>query len=87
VAALDRSEEIVAYCADVHCSASILHMIAELSVPAAIATVYGLYGLSFGDVPIIVVDSFGLVCGAVTLGVALRLRGGLLPPSRWNTCN
>jgi hypothetical protein len=45
------------------------------------------YGLILRDVPIIVVDTFGLVSGAATLGVALRLRGGLLSPSRWNTCN
>ena len=33
-----------------------------------------LYGLGIGDVPIIVVHAVGLLCGAVTLTVALRLR-------------
>ena len=34
-----------------------------------------LYGLSVGDVPLIVVDVAGLLCGGVTLAVALSLRG------------
>jgi hypothetical protein len=34
-----------------------------------------LYGLSLRNVPIIVVDALGLVCDAITLVVALRLRG------------
>ncbi len=33
-----------------------------------------LYGLSLRNVPMIVVDALGLVCGAITLVVALRLR-------------
>jgi uncharacterized protein with PQ loop repeat len=33
-----------------------------------------LYGLGIGDVPIVVVHAVGLVCGTVTLAVALRLR-------------
>lgn len=33
-----------------------------------------LYGLGIGDVPIIVVHAVGLLCGTVTLAVALRLR-------------
>ena len=37
--------------------------------------VWLLYGLGIGDVPVIVVHAVGLVCGAVTLAVALRLRG------------
>ncbi len=45
-----------------------------------------LYGLSVRDVPIVVVDALGLVCGAVTLSVALRLRGKLLSPADWNHC-
>jgi uncharacterized protein with PQ loop repeat len=40
-----------------------------------------LYGLSLRNVPIIVVDALGLVCGAITLVVALRLRGQLLSPA------
>ena len=34
-----------------------------------------LYGLGIGDVPIILVHAVGLLCGTVTLTVALRLRG------------
>lgn len=34
-----------------------------------------LYGLGIGDLPVIVVHAVGLVCGTVTLAVALRLRG------------
>ena len=34
-----------------------------------------LYGLSIGDVPIILVHAVGLLCSAITLVVALRLRG------------
>jgi hypothetical protein len=37
--------------------------------------VWLLYGLGIGDVPIVVVHAVGLVCGTVTLAVALRLRG------------
>jgi hypothetical protein len=46
-----------------------------------------LYGLSLRNVPIIVVDALGLVCGAITLVVALRLRGHLLFPAGWNRCD
>ena len=45
-----------------------------------------LYGLSVRSVPIIVVDALGLVCGAVTLAVALSLRGSLLSPASWARC-
>jgi uncharacterized protein with PQ loop repeat len=45
-----------------------------------------LYGLSVRDVPIIVVDALGLVCGAITLAVALSLRGSLLSPASWARC-
>ena len=45
-----------------------------------------LYGLSVGSVPLIVVDAVGLVCGGVTLAVALSLRGSLLRPSSWTAC-
>lgn len=45
-----------------------------------------LYGLSLRNVPIIAVDAVGLVCGAITLAVALRLRGKLLSPANWNHC-
>jgi uncharacterized protein with PQ loop repeat len=33
------------------------------------------YGLSTGSIPLIVVDSVGLLCGGLTLAVALSLRG------------
>src|SRR5918999_3314567 len=45
-----------------------------------------LYGLSLESVPMIVVHAIGLVCGAVTLAVALRLRGSLLSPATWSQC-
>jgi uncharacterized protein with PQ loop repeat len=45
-----------------------------------------LYGLSVGDVPLIVVDAAGLLCGGLTLGVALSLRGSLLRPATWSSC-
>jgi uncharacterized protein with PQ loop repeat len=44
------------------------------------------YGLSLGNGPIVVVDALGLVCGVVTLAVALKLRGALLSPTSWNQC-
>jgi hypothetical protein len=37
--------------------------------------VWLLYGIGIGDVPVIVVHAVGLLCGTVTLAVALRLRG------------
>ena len=36
--------------------------------------VWLLYGIAIGDVPVIVVHAVGLVCGTVTLAVAIRLR-------------
>ena len=33
------------------------------------------YGLSIGSIPLIVVDTVGLLCAALTLAVALSLRG------------
>jgi hypothetical protein len=45
-----------------------------------------LYGLSLGNGPMIVVHAIGLACGAVTLAVALRLRGSLLAPATWGQC-
>ena len=46
-----------------------------------------LYGLSVGSMPLIVVDAVGLLCGGLTLAVALSLRGSLLRPSTWPSCN
>ena len=45
-----------------------------------------LYGLSTGSIPLIVVDSIGLLSGAVTLAVVLSLRGSLLRPGSWAGC-
>ena len=36
--------------------------------------VWLLYGLGIGDVPVILVHAVGLVCGTITLAVAIRLR-------------
>lgn len=46
-----------------------------------------LYGLSVGSVPLILVDVVGLLCGGLTLAVALSLRGSLVRPSSWSSCN
>lgn len=45
-----------------------------------------LYGMSVGSMPLMVVDAVGLVCGGLTLAVALSLRGSLVRPSTWNSC-
>jgi uncharacterized protein with PQ loop repeat len=45
------------------------------------------YGLSTGSVPLIVVDTIGLLCAALTLAVALSLRGSLIRPATWNSRN
>jgi uncharacterized protein with PQ loop repeat len=46
--------------------------------------VWLLYGLSLGSLPIVLVHAVGLVCGAATLAVALKLRGSLLRPASWS---
>jgi uncharacterized protein with PQ loop repeat len=46
-----------------------------------------LYGLSASDLPLIVVDAVGLLCGATTLAVTLSLRGSLLRPASWAHCD
>jgi MtN3 and saliva related transmembrane protein len=46
-----------------------------------------LYGLSIGSVPLIAADVVGLVCSGATLAVALRLRGSLVRPSTWSSCD
>jgi uncharacterized protein with PQ loop repeat len=43
------------------------------------------YGLSAGSVPLIVVDTVGLLCAGLTLAVALSLRGSLFRPATWNS--
>ena len=45
------------------------------------------YGLSTGSIPLIVVDTVGLLCGGLTLAVALSLRGSLIRPATWNGRN
>jgi uncharacterized protein with PQ loop repeat len=42
------------------------------------------YGLSAGSLPLIVVDTVGLLCAGLTLAVALSLRGSLVRPATWN---
>jgi uncharacterized protein with PQ loop repeat len=42
------------------------------------------YGLSTGSLPLIVVDTAGLLCGGLTLAVALSLRGSFTRPATWN---
>ena len=44
------------------------------------------YGLSCGNVPLIVVDAAGLLCAGLTLAVALSLRGSLVHPASWTSC-
>ena len=46
-----------------------------------------LYGLSIHSAPIVLVHALGLLTGAVTLTVALRLRGPLLRAARWGQCD
>src|SRR5215468_6231181 len=45
------------------------------------------YGLSTGSLPLIVVDTVGLLCGGLTLIVALSLRGAVIRPATWNSCD
>ena len=44
-----------------------------------------IYGLSIGSLPLIVVDTVGLLCGGLTLTVALSLRGSLIRPATWTS--
>ncbi len=46
-----------------------------------------LYGITIRSAPLIVVDVVGLLCGGLTLAVALSLRGSLLHPASWASCN
>jgi uncharacterized protein with PQ loop repeat len=45
------------------------------------------YGLSTGNIPLIVVDTVGLLCAGLTLAVALSLRGSHVRPATWNSRN
>jgi len=56
---------------------------------ASYAGGYGIwlaYGLSTGSIPLIVVDTVGLLCAGLTLAVALSLRGSLSRPATWSSC-
>jgi uncharacterized protein with PQ loop repeat len=44
------------------------------------------YGISVGSTPLIVVDAIGMLCGGLTLVVALSLRGSLVRPRTWSSC-
>lgn len=46
-----------------------------------------LYGVSIQNIPIVLVHALGLLTGAVTLTVALRLRGPLLRATSWSACD
>jgi uncharacterized protein with PQ loop repeat len=48
--------------------------------------VWLLYGVSIESVPLILVDAAGLLCGLITLGVTLTMRGSLLRPATWRCC-
>lgn len=45
------------------------------------------YGLSTGNLPLIVVDTVGLLCAGLTAAVALPLRGSLMHPATWHSRN
>ena len=45
------------------------------------------YGLSTGSIPLIVVDTVGLLCAGLTLAVALSLRGSPIRPAAWKSRN
>jgi len=45
------------------------------------------YGLSTGSLPLIVVDTVGLLCAGLTLAIALSLRGSPIRPAAWNGGN
>src|SRR5215469_4024460 len=45
------------------------------------------YGLSTSNLPLIVVDLVGLLCGGLTLAVTPYLRGSLIRSAKWNSRN
>ena len=45
------------------------------------------YGLSTGSLPLVVVDTVGLLCASLTLAVALSLRGSPIRPATRNSRN
>src|SRR6266566_3996902 len=44
------------------------------------------YGLSTGSIPLVIVDTVGLLCAGLTLAIALSLRGPLSRPATWSSC-
>ena len=45
------------------------------------------YGVSIDSVPLIMVDTAGLLCGMATLAVTLKMRGSIARPSMWTSCH
>jgi len=45
------------------------------------------YGLATGSLPLIIVDTVGLLCAGLTIAVALSLRGPLIRPATWHSRN
>src|SRR5215467_5281919 len=45
------------------------------------------YGVSTGSLPLIVVDTVGLLCAGLTLAVALSLRGAVIRSAAWTSRN
>jgi hypothetical protein len=45
------------------------------------------YGLATGSLPLIVVDTVGLLCAGLTIAVALALRGSHTRPATWHSRN
>ena len=43
-----------------------------------------MYGLSIQSLPIMLADGIGFLCGTITLGITLALRGSLLRPWTWH---
>src|SRR5258708_7975464 len=45
------------------------------------------YELTTGSLPLIVVDTVGLLCAGLTAAVAVSLRGSLIRPATWDSRN
>jgi hypothetical protein len=45
------------------------------------------YGPATGSLPLMAVDTVGLLCAGLALTVALSLRGSLIRPATWNSRN
>jgi uncharacterized protein with PQ loop repeat len=48
--------------------------------------VWLLYGISIGSLPLILVDTAGLLAGLATLAITLSARGSLMRPGSWREC-